>query len=74
MSIQMPEMDGMTATRRVRGMTVPCKACVPIIALTANAMKGDEEQHLAAGMNVYLTKPVDSADLNRSLTEVRGST
>ena len=67
MDIQMPEMDGITATRRIRGMTAPGKADVPIIALTANAMKGDEDQYLAAGMNDYLTKPLDSAELSRVL-------
>jgi len=63
MDIQMPEMDGITATRIIRSMSVSDKACVPIIALTANAMKGDEEEYLAAGMNGYLTKPIDSASL-----------
>jgi len=67
MDIQMPEMDGMTATRRIRDMTAPGKASVPIIALTANAMKGDEEQYLAAGMNDYLTKPVDSTAVSQVL-------
>ncbi len=67
MDIQMPEMDGMTATRLIRKMPGDGKANLPIIALTANAMKGDEEQYLAAGMNDYLTKPLDSAGLNRVL-------
>jgi CheY-like chemotaxis protein len=67
MDIQMPEMDGMTATRLIREMPESCKANIPIIALTANAMKGDEQEYLAAGMNDYLTKPVDSASLTTVL-------
>jgi signal transduction histidine kinase/CheY-like chemotaxis protein len=67
MDIQMPEMDGITATRLIREMQADGKGNIPIIALTANAMKGDEQQYLAAGMNDYLTKPLDSASLNRVL-------
>ena len=67
MDIQMPEMDGITSTRIIRDMPASGKACVPIIALTANAMKGDAEEYLAAGMNGYLTKPIDNADLTRIL-------
>ena len=67
MDIQMPEMDGMTATRLIREMPQSGKANIPIIALTANAMKGDEQEYLAAGMNDYLTKPVDSASLTTVL-------
>ena len=67
MDIQMPEMDGITATRLIRAMQADGKGDIPIIALTANAMKGDEQQYLAAGMNDYLTKPLDSAGLTRVL-------
>ncbi len=67
MDIQMPEMDGIAATRLIRSMPSTEKANVPIIALTANAMKGDEEEYLAAGMNDYLTKPIDRDSLINTL-------
>jgi len=57
MDCQMPVMDGFTATRKLRAM--PEYADLPIIALTAGALENDREQSLAAGMNAYLTKPVD---------------
>lgn len=63
MDIQMPEMDGIAATRVIRSMSAAAKASTPIIALTANAMKGDEEEYIAAGMNGYLTKPIDRESL-----------
>ena len=61
MDIQMPEMDGMKATETIREMEkkdLKLKSGIPIIAMTANAMKGDREQCLAAGMDNYITKPI----------------
>ena len=57
MDINMPDMDGYTLTSRIKGM--PNLSGVPVIALTANVMKGDRERSLRAGCDGYIQKPID---------------
>ncbi len=69
MDIQMPEMDGLETARAIRAR-LDDKGEVPIVALTAHAMKGDRETFLAAGMDDYLSKPVDFDEVSRVLGRV----
>ena len=69
MDVQMPDIDGLEVTRRLRSQEQESgRASLPIVALTANAMKGDEERCREAGMNGYLAKPVT---LERLAAEIR---
>lgn len=63
MDIQMPVMDGIEATRHIRQLPQSMKATIPIVALTANFLKGDREKYRAAGMNDFLPKPFNESAL-----------
>ena len=67
MDIQMPEMDGLEATRRIRGLDDPDQSNIYIIAMTANALMGDREKCISTGMNDYLPKPIDQKKLLSAL-------
>ena len=67
MDCQMPVMNGYQATAAIRRLKKNAMACVPIIAMTANAMKGDNLECLQAGMNDYLSKPIDIGKLKMTL-------
>ena len=71
MDVMMPGIDGPAATRLIRALPPPlCE--VPIIALTANAMRGDRERYLAEGMNLYVTKPIDRPALYAAIEQAVG--
>ena len=70
MDIQMPRMDGYTATRKIRAMENPRKANIPIVAMTANAFDEDRKKAFAAGMNAHVAKPIDMAVLSHTLDEI----
>ena len=71
MDIQMPEMDGVTATRKIRDLPGEVGQ-VPIIALTANAMKGDHEKYIEAGMTDYVSKPINPQKLFQAIARCSG--
>jgi two-component system sensor histidine kinase/response regulator len=73
MDVQMPEMDGLTATRKIREREKATGRHVPIIAMTAHAMKGDEQRCLEAGMDGYLTKPVSSPQVAEVIARILGA-
>ena len=69
MDVQMPEMDGFEATAAVREWEKTNGEHVPIIAMTAHAMKGDREHCLAVGMDAYVSKPIRAGDLEEAVTQ-----
>lgn len=69
MDIQMPQMDGTECTRHIRQVL---KLDIPIIALTANAVKGDKERFLEAGMNEYVSKPFSEFELKSKMNKILG--
>jgi signal transduction histidine kinase/DNA-binding response OmpR family regulator len=72
MDVQMPEMDGFTATRKIRGSEQSTPFHLPIIAMTAHAMKGDRERCIAGGMDGYVSKPINGQLLEAEIVTVMG--
>ena len=70
MDIQMPEMDGYEATAQIRKLERTAGLHTPIVAVTANALKGERERCLAAGMDGYVPKPIHTTELFRVIAEV----
>ena len=69
MDVMMPLMDGLEATRTIRAMQRPDAATIPIVAMTANTFSEDEQRSRAAGMNLFLNKPVDSEKMLQTVLE-----
>lgn len=63
LDINLPDIDGYEVARRIRASEKPALAYVPIIAITANALKGDAEKALSAGCDVYMSKPINIREL-----------
>lgn len=74
MDVQMPKMDGYTATLNIRSLDDKKKAAIPIVAMTANAFAEDIKQTLAAGMNGHIAKPIDVKKLEQVLVKLLGET
>jgi HPt (histidine-containing phosphotransfer) domain-containing protein len=73
MDVQMPELDGLETTAAIRERERAAGGRLPIVALTAHAMKGDAERCLAAGMDAYLAKPLQPRELASALASVVGA-
>jgi len=73
MDIQMPELNGLEATKMIRTKEVGTGRHVPIVAMTAHAMKGDQDACIAAGMDGYLSKPIRAAELFETIERHLGA-
>ena len=73
MDIQMPQMDGLAATREIREAKLPGYSQIPIVAMTALAMKGDKERCLKGGMDGYVSKPLDRRELEKAIASAVNS-
>jgi two-component system CheB/CheR fusion protein len=73
MDVQMPVMDGLEATRAIRRIENPQRNSVPIVAMTAFAMKADQDRCLEAGMNGHLSKPIDPVELSTTVESYAGT-
>ena len=71
MDIQMPKMDGYTATREIRTLNDPKCANIPIIAMTANAFEEDRKKAIKAGMNAHIAKPISVDIILENLERMR---
>ena len=70
MDVQMPVMDGYTATRQIRALEDPALAGIPILAMTANAFDEDRRNAMESGMNGFLSKPIVIGDLVQELHKI----
>jgi CheY-like chemotaxis protein len=69
LDLSLPRVDGWTVVRTIRGNTDPVRSGLPVIALTAHAMRGDRERALEAGCDVYVSKPVSPRELARIVSQ-----
>ena len=70
MDIQMPHMDGYTATKKIRALSDPGKAEIPIIAMTADAFEEDKKKAFEVGMNAHIAKPIDVNELLKAMMRI----
>jgi len=68
MDVQLPKLSGLEATRQLRQM--PAFSRIPILAITAYAMRGDREKFIAAGFDAYLSKPINTSELREMVAEM----